>query len=999
MKLRIVMTVHALGLLLLFGCGPVKEPTSGSAERPETGTGKQSEVFTLPAPYISAVKPSENACVAPPLAAEVPKAEALPDTFSAPKNGNRRTIGNRSVLGIALEKHHGTYPIYIIASREGIFPGDPLLVGDVVLAVNGKPLGKDPIARYRTALREGREGSGVVWVTRWRKGTVSRCMIDLGLRPLDLTKTGAPGATRDWALGPIGANGWGFNQQPKYGASSRARQLIITLVEKGTPADGKLRIGDVIVGVDGKKFDRDVRRALAAAINEAEKEENKGELRLLVWRPSTELGAGKGKEMEVSLTLPVMGSYSATTPFNCPKTDKIIDNAVGYIKRNKNELLKPSEKGWISYINALGLLATGRDDVLPMVREFAHASLLKEGEKLSVEKHVSMMCWWWSYKTIFLCEYYLRTGDKAVLPTVEELATKIAMGQSGAGTWGHTYAARENAGHLHGHLGGYGAINQMGLTLMIALPLAEKCGVNNSEVRDAIKRGDDFFSYFIGRGTIPYGDHGPAHWYDDNGKSGAAAIVFDLLGNREGTDFFSEMVLASAPSGRESGHTGHFWSHLWGGMGAARGGDASLQLFMKEMNYIFTLERQYDGRMVFQRNIGEAGERGKPKTKWDCTGARLLQLCVPRRALYITGRETPRDTRLTQERVNQIFEAGRLDVNKEARGRLSREAILKLLQAPLPPTRAMAANALAERDINCVDKLVEMLESDNKYAQYGAAQALCKAGFGSKEAADKLIALMQSSNDITFKSYAIDALINRDTKRGLLSVAKPAIPVLLKMAVEHSPDDPRQVLQQQIALALFYKWTAQPRVGLLHKYGLNGVDRSLLIPAIKEILTNQNGAARSLVRWVYSELTADELDQLWGDIYQSTYQIAPSGIMFASDIRTAGLHTMADHHVKEGLDLAVWYLVHQKRHGSPGRVPTALDAILKYGPHAKRVIPKLEQAREYWVNWRTPGRPIGPKDPARLIRKAIDEIKAMPDKSTVELESIAEQIEKLKTAL
>lgn len=805
----------------------------------------------------------------------------------------------------------------------------------------------------------------------------------------DLTQTGVPGSTRDWALGPIGANGWGFNQQPKYGASSKARQLIITLVEEGAPAEGKLQVGDVIIGAGGKRFDRDARRALAAAINEAEMEENGGALKLEVWRA--------GETSEIALTLPVMGTYSVTTPFDCPKTDKIIDNAVAYIIRNKDTLLEPKEQGWINYINALGLLATGRDDVLPVIREFAHASLLKEGKKLSIEKHVGMMCWWWSYKTVFLCEYYLRTGDEAVLSTIEEHATKIAMGQSGAGTWGHTYAAIENTGYMHGHLGGYGAINQQGLTLMIALPLAVKCGIDNEHIRGAIRRGDDFFSYFIGKGTIPYGDHGAAPWYDDNGKSGAAAVMFDLLDNRQGTRFFSEMVLASAPSGREAGHTGHFWSHLWGGIGAARGGDKCLQVFMREMDYIFTLERQHDGRMVFQRNIGEDGEQGKPKTKWDSTGARLLQLCVPRRALYITGKETPRETHLTQQRVNEIFKAGRLDVDKDARARLSLDEILELLQSPLSPTRLMAANTLAERNINCVDRLIEMLDSDNKFAQYGAAQALCMAGFASKPAAEKLIHLMQTTDDILLKGYAIEALTNRDETRGLLSVAKPAIPVLLKMAVQTYPDDPREVLQQHVAMALFYKWRAQKRVGLLHKYGLEAAPRELLIPAMQKILINQNGYSRSLMRWVYPKLTAAELDQLWPDIYKATRYIAPSGIMFASDIRTAGLQVLADHHIKEGLDLAAWYVRYQKTHGAPRRIPAAIDAILKYGPHAKSVLPQLESHLEWYASRRRkPDDPVREDEPVALIRNAIETIRALPDDPKPELTSIVEQIKNIK---
>ncbi len=909
----------------------------------------------------------------------------LPGDFEPPAGARRERIGFGRTTGVALDWTRELSPIYLVEEHKGILAGDPLQVGDVLLAVNGTALGMNPVRQFGQELNRGRNDTGLVWVTRWRRGAISRVMMDLDTRPLDLTRTGTPGNTRDWRLGPIGASGWCFHRRSGEGASADARQIIITAVDNDGPAADRLHVGDVILGADGRHFTWDARKALAGAIDEAEKEENGGALNLLVWRGD--------REIPVTLTLPVMGSYSPTTPFDCPKTGKIIDNAVAYMKANKDELLKPSREGWLIYINALGLLATGRDDVMPMLREFAHASLLKEGETLSVEKHVPMMCWWWSYKSLFLAEYYLRTGDEAVLPTLDEHATKIAMGQSGAGTWGHTYAARENTGYLHGHLGGYGAINQMGLTMMMVLPLAEKCGVRNSEVRDAIRRGDDFFSYFIGRGAIPYGDHGAQHdWFDDNGKSGAAAIYFDLVENRQGARFFSDMVLGSAPNGREEGHTGHFWSHLWGGMGAARGGDRSLQVFMQEMNPLFTLERQPNGRFAFQDNAGENGRHGDPKTRWDSTGARLLQLAIPRRTLYITGKETPRETHLTQSRIDQILRAGRLSGDRAARAGLSVAEILALLEDPMPPIRSIGARTLAEREINCVDQLIPMLDSDNRYARYGAAEALGNAGFASKAAADKLIGRMATDRDVTFQSYAIGALINRDARRGLLRVAKPAIPVLLEMATRHSPDDPRKVLQQQISLALFYRWAAQPRRGLLAEYGLEGVDRPLLVAAIREILTNENGGARSMVRWVYPELTEADLEQLWGDIYRATRHIAPSGIMFASDIRVHGLQLMADHRVKEGLDLAAWYIRYQKGHGNRQRVPHALDAILKYEAHAKRVIPELESHARWYEGPPENGR-VKPNETAQAIREAIAKINAFDEPPGFELISIARHLE------
>ena len=80
-------------------------------------------------------------------------------------------------------------------------------------------------------------------------------------------------------------------------------------------------------------------------------------------------------------------------------------------------------------------------------------------------------------------------------------------------------------------------------------------------------------------------------------------------------------------------------AHLWGGVGALRAGPTAMTAFMKEMNFVFTLERGFKGNSVFQGNAGEAGKQGVSKDEsWDCTGARLLQLCAPRKALYITGR-------------------------------------------------------------------------------------------------------------------------------------------------------------------------------------------------------------------------------------------------------------------------------------------------------------------------------------------------------------------------
>ena len=78
----------------------------------------------------------------------------------------------------------------------------------------------------------------------------------------DLTQ-GQKADSHDWTLGPTGARGWIYTSS---GRSAKARQILVTAVSRGSPADGILNTGDVIVGVDGRKFAGDARIEFASAI-------------------------------------------------------------------------------------------------------------------------------------------------------------------------------------------------------------------------------------------------------------------------------------------------------------------------------------------------------------------------------------------------------------------------------------------------------------------------------------------------------------------------------------------------------------------------------------------------------------------------------------------------------------------------------------------------------------------------------------------------------------
>ena len=85
-------------------------------------------------------------------------------------------------------------------------------------------------------------------------------------------------------------------------------------------------------------------------------------------------------------------------------------------------------------------MATGNPDYLPRVREFAR----KIGPKtLKLELRDGMVIWDWGYRNLFLCEYYLLTGDKEVLHAIREYTVTLAKGQSMYGTFGHGIAERD----------------------------------------------------------------------------------------------------------------------------------------------------------------------------------------------------------------------------------------------------------------------------------------------------------------------------------------------------------------------------------------------------------------------------------------------------------------------------------------------------------------------------------------------------------------------------
>jgi hypothetical protein len=732
--------------------------------------------------------------------------------------------------------------------------------------------------------------------------------------PPDLTHGGKRDDTHDWLLGPTGARGWIFTRDGDLSAASR--QILITAVDAGSPADGVLRSKDVILGVNGKLFTDDARKSFGHAITAAE--EKTGVLPLIRWR--------KGQRANVEVKLSALGSYSDTTPYDCPKSKAIFEQGCRLIAKKGFDEELTEDNTIPNDLNALALLGSGKEEYRPMLAAYAR--------KVAAALQPDVWTWFYGYGNLFLAEYVLATGDQSILPELKRTTMAVALGQSAVGTWGHGFAMPG------GNLGGYGCMNQPGVPLTIALVLARQAGVNDPVVDRAIEKSSKFLRYYVNKGAIPYGDHQPgANVHEDNGKTSCAAVLFDLLGDREAASFYSRMATA-AYDDREHGHCGIVWSMLWALPGASRCGSPATGAYLKEQGWYYDLARNWKGGFIYQRQPGKEGNDDE-YGDWDVTGAYLLSYGLPLKSLYLIGKSPSALPVLNADEVKDVIAAGRdvFPVNG-TNGYDARTAdeLLAGLSSWSLAMRYRSAQALGRREGDFVPELLKSLAGSDRNARYGACEALGCLGSRADVGAPQLRALLKDP-DSWMKCLACNAIAHLGPE-----ARKASVNDLLALAAHKNPDDPRGMTQRAAANALFepYPGTDEPQ-GILAD-SLSGVDRQLLHPAIQSVLENDDGAARLTLEHIYEKFNERDLAVLLPAIVKAIERLAPSDEMFGDVIRLAGLDLLSRLHIHEGMQLCV-SVMEVERWGEEERVIGGLDCLKRYGKHANAVVPQLQEIR------------------------------------------------------
>jgi hypothetical protein len=346
-------------------------------------------------------------------------------------------------------------------------------------------------------------------------------------------------------------------------------ELVVVMTEDGSPADGRLKPYDLLIGANGRLFEdeTDPRPVLGAALAESQTPELDGKLTLQVIRD--------GVFSNVVIDLEDSEPYSLTWPHDCPKSRRIAAAALECVKNHKN--VTGRDGLWTT----LFLLAADDPGALDFARRRIYRAADPEGKPHTGANWTWLIC----YPLIGKCEYYLLTGDKTVLPSIQSDVNELERRQFHSGGWGNRVPP------------GYGEVNNVGYSTLIGLFLAKECGAEVDE--DKIALAIRYYGKFCGVGT-PYGDNIPPMVGGGglNGVNALNAVVFNLLGEHELAERTARGLCYTWPM-REKGHSESTFSFAWGPIGAALAPEDEYHMFMNNMLWYYELMRTRDGAFAF----------------------------------------------------------------------------------------------------------------------------------------------------------------------------------------------------------------------------------------------------------------------------------------------------------------------------------------------------------------------------------------------------------------
>lgn len=440
------------------------------------------------------------------------------------------------------------------------------------------------------------------------------------------------------------------------------KALLVKHVFPGTPAQKLVRTNDWIVGANGQRFQNGHRdgygmdifgadgpvEELAKVLEACQGKSGSGKLPLMVKR-------GR-KTITVNLEIgKKYGSYAATYPAACPKSEKILRELLDYISKQQDEEGSFGDPVHNTFA-ALALLGSGNKRYLPDVeRNLRHlcASIRSTSRQ---DRKYGLINWTYMGTAIVLCEYYLITKKAWVLPELENIRKLMEAGQylnmsqidpkvkethpdsyptgpeQSHGGWGH------NPGFE-----GYGPIAMITAQGALSYSLMQRCGIRIDRARL------DAAYAFLNRGTgengyLWYGDSpggGPDDWAD-MGRTGAAGIANFLSPYRDDTYRNQALrysnIIGKHPQSFPDTHGSPPMGMAYEALGANIE-PGNFRKLMTANRWWFTMAQCADGTFYYQPNRDNAGYDSRARMTASSVVAFIFT--IPKRNLAITGKVSP----------------------------------------------------------------------------------------------------------------------------------------------------------------------------------------------------------------------------------------------------------------------------------------------------------------------------------------------------------------------
>jgi hypothetical protein len=766
-------------------------------------------------------------------------------------------------------------------------------------------------------------------------------------------------------LGPTGLRGFiHVSRRPSDGPNGtmtdESRQILITVAS--APADRVLKVDDVILGVawgnsnfEIPVFSIDARKAFGNAITQAEKKENGGVLRVKRWR--------SGRVADVSITLPIMGTYAEGAPYECTKSTTILSNArsyyVGKLMANPGFLTRGTV--WSTPIHALAFLSAVRPEdenyaaVRAKVQEYARSI-----SNPTFTPYDGCM-WTIGHQGLFLAEYYLATGDAEVLPGLRAYLDKFAISMSSYGTCNHRPALPRKDGTGRFSVRGYGAVNSAAIPANLAIVMLKKALLKageqvKPEVDVAIGRAANFYAWYTNKGSIPYGEHHAyVQGHSSNGKNGAAAMLFSQIDGREKEcEYFTRSSIASF-NGREYGHTGQGFSYLWEGMASNIGGPLAVASYFKPIRWHLDLSRRSDGSFAYdgqEQYGGGSTSDGTYLGRSDYSGLEataiyLLTYSLPYKQLRITGRDANPVHLLTKEKVENAVAAGHFTMRKE---QLTVPQLLAGLREYDPTVRKESAEESSKRKLDDAQlkTLRSMLSDSDANARRSACEALSLRN--DTVSIDAICRLLDKSVEPEpwVRAAAASALRNYG------DAAKPQVSAMLTAYVRNAEDpdkidwnDPLQAGNGELSFSLFY---CQPGLDYYtFKDTVVEAGKELLHPALSVGIRHPDSAVRSVVsKFLFQKASAEDILAIPNEVTDLILNDSQCDRMWSDESRTNGARTLEKHKFHELLPVAVKMSSRTQEFWHDGTSENAIRIIATYGDAARWALPILRNSLSYW---------------------------------------------------